>query len=70
MFLIVFILLYRLLIKNFDKWKKLGVPYKPGSFPSGSFPFFMKKQNIADHVENACKEFKDERFFGAFILGQ
>merc|ERR1711936_112856 len=69
-FLVLFILLYRFITKSFDKWEKLGVPYKPGRFPSGSFPFFTKWLNFTDHVENACKEFKDEKFFGGFMFGK
>ena len=69
-FLVGFLLLYRYVTKNFDKWKKLGVPYKQGSFPSGSFPFFTKRRNFGDHIEKLCNEFKDERFFGAFMFGK
>ena len=68
--LLLFIFLYMLITANFDKWSKLGVPHVPGRFPSGSFPFVVRWRNFAINVEQACKEFKDERFFGTFMFGK
>ena len=66
----LFCLLYRLITKNFDYWRNLGVPFKPGIFPWGSVDFLKEQKNNALHFLDMCNEFKDEKFFGFFMFGK
>ena len=70
LFLVLFLLFYRMITKNFDKWEKAGIAFKPGHFPYGSVNIFKEKKNFAEHVIDMTKEFKEERFFGWFLFGK
>ena len=67
---ILFLLFYRMITKNFDKWEKAGIAFKPGHFPYGSVNVFKEKKNFSQFVIDMSKEFKDERFFGWFMFGK
>ena len=68
--LVLFLLFYRMVTKNFDKWEKAGIAFKPGHFPHGSVNIFKEKKNFAQHIIDMTNEFKDERFFGWFMFGK
>jgi len=68
--LILLLLLYRMITKNFDKWERAGIAFKPGHFPYGSVNIFKEKKNFAKYIIDMSKEFKDERFFGWFLFGK
>merc|ERR1712223_543540 len=68
--LVLFLLLYRMITKSFDKWERAGIAYKPGHFPYGSVNIFKEKKNFAKYIIDMSKEFKDERFFGWFLFGK
>ena len=60
---------YLYVTQNFGKWKKLGVPYVKGTFPFGSFNFMSGiHQDIQS--ERFHQDFKNEKYFGAFMFGK
>ena len=65
----LFLVLYRLVTKNFGKWKTLGIPYSAGSFPFGSYNFLGGKHLDALSAEDHEK-FASEKYFGWFLLGK
>ena len=67
--LALFLILYRYVTKNFGKWKDLGVPYAPGSFPFGSYNF-LGGESIDTMNAKLCQEFQNERYFGTFLFGK
>jgi len=69
-FLTLFLLLYKFITQNFDRWEKAGIPFKPGRFPLGSINFLSGKKNGNEYILDLCKEFKDEKFFGYYSLGK
>ena len=71
---IIIAYLYWICTKQFDEFKKRGIPYAPPSFPFGSSnakEALMGKINfmLADR-SLAEGEFKDEKVFGYFMMGQ
>ena len=67
---LLFLLFYRMVTKNFDKWERAGIAFKPGHFPYGSVNIFKEKKNFAQHIIDMTNEFKEERFFGWFMFGK
>ena len=68
--LVLFLLFYRMITKNFDRWEKAGIAFKPGHFPYGSVNIFKEKKNFSQYVIDMTNEFKEERFFGWFMFGK
>jgi len=71
---LLFLWLYRYTTKQFDVFKKQGIPFSKPSFPFGSpnaKEVMMGKKNFfeADHLP-ARGEFKDEKIWGYFMMGQ
>ena len=61
--------LYWYVTKNFNRYKDLGVPFIPGSFPLGSFNFLSGK-HFDVLTQEACAQFENEKFFGCFLFGK
>jgi len=71
---LLFLYVYRYVTKNFDEFKKRGIPYAEPSFPFGSKnakSAIMGQRNFFDvDKEEAYNEFKDEKMWGYFMFGQ
>ena len=66
-------LLYRYITKSFDKWKKLGIPHDPPSFPFGTHRIFDGTKNINEYVRDDYLRFKVEQrqsLHGWFMFGK
>ena len=73
-FALLFLWFYHYVTKQFDEFKKRGIPFAEPSFPfgsrnakkmlSGELSFFHLEREL---VEN---EFPDEKVFGYFMMGQ
>lgn len=62
LFILVIFLFYKLGSKNFDYWKKKGVPYiKPTLFFGNSGPLLLGKVAEADHNGNLYNQLKGHR---------
>lgn len=66
---IIIFLLYKLGTKNFNYWKKKGVPYiKPTLFSGNSGPLLLGKVSDTDHNENLYNQLKGHRFGGSWMF--
>lgn len=69
--LTLILLLYRYVTKNFDHWKKKGVPHIQGVFPCGSHTEILTQgKHISVLVKEDYEKFKEEDFFGIYMLGK
>jgi len=67
--LVLFLILYRYVTKNFGKWEALGIPYAKGTFPFGSYNF-LAGDSIDTQNAGLSKQFQNERYFGTFLFGK
>jgi cytochrome P450 family 6 len=66
-----FIGLYFYLIRNFNLWKKLGVPYvKPVPLFGSLKECASMKVTIGDHLKNMYDEYSDKPYVGLFSFDQ
>ena len=64
---------YHCVTKQFDFFKKRGIPFLPPSFPFGSScakEMIMGKVSFLKMEEAAVKELPNEKVFGYFMFGQ
>lgn len=67
----VFIGLYFYFIRNFNFWKKLGVPYpKPMPFLGNLKETVLQKVTIANYLKNLYDEYSDKPYVGIFSFDQ
>eukprot|EP00091_Calanus_sinicus_P019162 TRINITY_DN4688_c0_g1_i1.p1 TRINITY_DN4688_c0_g1~~TRINITY_DN4688_c0_g1_i1.p1 ORF type:complete len:276 (-),score=79.30 TRINITY_DN4688_c0_g1_i1:677-1504(-) len=66
----LFLALYRLITKQFGKWKNLGIPHAKGSFPFGSYNFFISGKHLDELSAESHHKFASEKYFGWFLLGR
>ena len=73
-FCLFFLYVYKYVTRNFDYFKKQGIPYAEPSFPFGSKNakrVLMGEVNFFDtDTELARTEFKDEKIWGYFMMAQ
>jgi cytochrome P450 family 6 len=63
--------LYLYLIRNFNFWKKLGVPYpKPLPLLGSLKECVLLKVTIAQHLKNLYDEYSDKPYVGIFSFDQ
>jgi len=71
---VLFLWLYRYVTKNFDEFKKRGIPYAEPSFPFGSKnakTVLMGEKNFFEvDRQLGDTDFKDEKIWGYFMMGQ
>ena len=65
----LFLALYLYVTRHFGRFKKLNIPYTPGSFPFGSYNF-LRGVHIDEMSEEYHKQFSSARYFGHFLFGK
>ena len=66
--LTLFLILHRYVTKNFDHWKKQGVPHINGHFPYGShIELLTQSKHFYVLVKENYERFKNEDFHGMFV---
>jgi cytochrome P450 len=71
LFLLLCLLFYRYVTKNFDRWEKAGIPYIKGYFPLGSHKELMTQtRHMHDIFRENYERFKTEDFHGMFLFGK
>ena len=70
-FLVLFLMFYRYVTKNFDRWKNIGVPYITGTFPYGShIELISQSRHFNEIVREDYTRFKNEDLHGMFLFGK
>ena len=70
-FFAVFLCIYRYVTKDFDHFKKLGIPYKTPSFPFGTIrDVILKKKHTKEIDLVDYQKFSGQKFYGFFQFGK
>ena len=69
--LAAFLFCYLYMTKDFDHFKKLGVPYKEPSFPFGTIKDVILKKTHTKEIDLAdYRNFSGETYYGFFMFGK